>query len=408
MTDATRWGSHLVQDILPWWEAQGADDEHGGVRTGFDNAGRPTTTDRFTWSQGRWAWLAGELADEVAAGRLDLDADLWRRRCLATCERLLADAVRDDGRTHFRVTEAGDPVPDAQGETATSVFADLFCVLGLAAGLRSLSDADPRRASWSATANHILTTARRAIEDRTATSEPYPVPDGFTDLAGPMTLLHVSAELLRSPVADPAVARGVRDWAGERLASVHLDDGQWREFATTRPGLDDTMLARHVTPGHLLELLWMIEHAEADDPTFGVLTRPERLALARRAITVGWDAEHGGVLRYTDRDGGRPRGEPTEGSPYETLVAKTWDTKLWWVHVEAVYALALYAPDDDALADWAARAADWTMRVFPEPGVEWLQIRTRSGDPLNEVVALPVKDPFHIIRAMIFMNRLPQ
>lgn len=406
MTDATAWASHLVQDVLPWWEAHGADDDHGGVRTGFDNDGEPTTTDRFTWSQGRWAWLAGELADEVDAGRLVLDADRWRSRCLATCERLLADAVRPDGRTHFRVTEAGEPVPDAAGETATSVFADLFCVLGLTAGLRQLPDADPRIAAWSATANRILDTARRAIRDRTATSEPYPVPEGFTDLAGPMTLLHVSAELLRSPVDDPAVAKGVRGWAADQLARTHLAGGAWREFAPTRPGLDDTLLARHVTPGHLLEVLWMIEHAEADDPAFAVLTRPDRVLLAEHAIEVGWDDAHGGVLRYTDRDGDEPRGTATPGSPYEALVTKTWDTKLWWVHSEAVYALALYAGESDTLARWSERVADWTMSTFPRHGSEWIQIRDRTGAPLNEVVALPVKDPFHVIRAMIFLNRL--
>ncbi|TBT82985.1 N-acylglucosamine 2-epimerase [Propioniciclava sinopodophylli] len=406
MTKHSPWASHLVQDVLPWWEAHGADDEHGGVRTGFDNNGEPTTSDRFTWSQGRWAWLSGELADEVTAGRLDLDAALWRDRCLATCERLLAHAVREDGRTHFRVTEAGEPVPDDAGETATSVFADLFCVLGLSAGLRQLPDADARLHTWSATANHILSTARRSIEDRTATAEPYPVPDGFTDLAGPMTLLHVAAELLGSPVEDASVARSVRDWAGGQLATVHLGDGRWREFAPTRPGLDDTLLARHVTPGHLLEVLWMIEHAEAEDPDFHVLSRPERLALVELAITVGWDETHGGVLRYTDRDGGIPRGEPTPGSPYETLVSRTWGTKLWWVHVEAVYALALYARESDAIARWASRAAEWTMKVFPSPGAEWIQIRDRAGAPFNEVVALPVKDPFHIIRSLIFLNRL--
>ncbi|QIK72598.1 hypothetical protein G7070_10385 [Propioniciclava coleopterorum] len=405
MTHATRWSSHLTQEILPWWEDHGVDDERGGVRTGFDNAGALTTPDRFTWSQGRWAWMSGELADEADAGRLDLDAGLWRRRCLATCERMLAEAVRDDGRTHFRVTEDGVPVPDAAGETATSVFADLFLVLGVSAGLRQLPAGDPRAEAWLAAAVRILDTARAAIEGRTATSEPYPVPDGFTDLAGPMTLLHVSAELYRTP-GRPDAARAVRDWAGRQLEDVHFPGGEWREFAPTRPGQEDTLLARHVTPGHLLELLWMMEHAIADDPGFAVLTPQLRADYARRAIAVGWDDRDGGVLRYVDRDGGVPRGEAVPGSPYEALVADTWDTKLWWVHAEALYGLAFYAHVSPDLAADAARVEEWTMRVFPAAGQEWIQIRDRAGDPLNRVVALPVKDPFHIARALIFLNRI--
>lgn len=403
---------HLVDDVLAWWQDHGVDEERGGVRTGFDNAGGLRTSDRFTWSQGRWAWLAGELADEADAGRLPVDAHAWRRRCVLTCTRLVGEAVRPDHRTHARLTEDAEPVSDADGQTATSVFADLFCVLGLSAGLRQLDADDPRREEWSAVCDDVLTAARDAIAAGDAPSDPYPVPEGFTDLAGPMTLLHTAAEVLRSPTTKPDAARGVRDWAAERLATVHLADGRWREFATDDPSLADTLLARHVTPGHLLELLWMIEHAEASDDGFTLLTPQERAELARRALAVGWDDEAGGVLRYVDRDGGRPRGEPVPGAPYEQLVTSTWDTKLWWVHVEAWYGLSLLAttaPDADAratLAEGARRVAAWTMRTFPEPDAEWLQIRDRAGAPLDQVVALPVKDPFHIARALLLLNRL--
>jgi len=93
------WGEHLCSDILPWWEQHAVDDEYGGVRTGFHNQGHLVTTDRFTWSQGRWAWLSGELADEARSGRLSVDADIWKERCLRTCERLIREAVRPDSLT---------------------------------------------------------------------------------------------------------------------------------------------------------------------------------------------------------------------------------------------------------------------------------------------------------------------
>lgn len=37
---------------------------------------------------------------------------------------------------------------------------------------------------------------------------------------------------------------------------------------------------------------------------------------------------------------------------------------------------------------------------------EWVQIRTRSGQPEEKVVALPVKDPYHIIRNLILILEL--
>ena len=37
---------------------------------------------------------------------------------------------------------------------------------------------------------------------------------------------------------------------------------------------------------------------------------------------------------------------------------------------------------------------------------EWIQIRTREGKPQEKVVALPVKDPYHIIRNVILIIEL--
>ena len=37
---------------------------------------------------------------------------------------------------------------------------------------------------------------------------------------------------------------------------------------------------------------------------------------------------------------------------------------------------------------------------------EWVQIRKRDGSPQDKVVALPVKDPFHITRNLILILEL--
>ncbi|MEL4356461.1 MULTISPECIES: AGE family epimerase/isomerase [unclassified Luteococcus] len=407
------WAGHLCRDILPWWEINAVDDVGGGVLTGFDNRGQLHTTDRFTWSEGRWAWVCAELADDASSGRLPLDADLWRQRCLQTCERIVRLSLRADGRTHFRLTEAGEPVSDASGETATSVFADLFAVLGLAAGIRTLAPEDPRQSEWQQACGKVLATAYAAVRNRTALSEPYPVPEGFSDLAGPMNLLHTAAEMLRIPLGESVAmqARAVRDWAAARIHDTHLTSDGWREFAPRAACDEDTLLARHRTPGHLLELLWMAKHAQQSDPTLVVIPEDRMVPLAEQAIRMSWDQRHGGLLRYTDeRQGTAPQGRAMN-SRYEELVRQTWDTKLWWVHSEAIYALNLLAPQDPGggLAPWASMVSDWTMDTFPNgAGQEWTQIRTRDGRPFDEVVALPVKDPFHIIRALVLTNRLSE
>jgi N-acylglucosamine 2-epimerase len=52
------------------------------------------------------------------------------------------------------------------------------------------------------------------------------------------------------------------------------------------------------------------------------------------------------------------------------------------------------------VSDWA-----WTHFPVPETG-EWRQRLTREGKPTTEVVALPVKDPFHLPRAAILILQL--
>ncbi|MFC0674602.1 AGE family epimerase/isomerase [Brachybacterium hainanense] len=414
------WGRLLSAEILPWWVEHGADDARGGVLTCFDNRGVLRSTDKYTWSQGRWAWLAAELAEEADAPRLGISATAWAERSEGTSRFLLAHAVLPDASTAFRTDRDGIPLPDERdGSLSTSIFADLFAALGIGATVRIGRLGIPELE----VAVRILETARRKVEDRSARTDPYPVPPGHEALAGWMNLLHTAAELLRTPAPEETTARvtAVRDAACRRLLGVPGVSGDapalvgretWWELRPDDPARTESLLARHRTPGHLLELLWMLLHAERTGAR--IPADPVLEALALEALRIGWDQEHGGLLRYADRMGGPPRGGspaklPRPVPPYEELVRSTWDTKLWWVHSEALYATAALArrTGSDALAAWHDRLRDYTLRVFPDPEHgEWIQIRDREGRPLDQVVALPVKDPFHISRALLLLSRL--
>lgn len=48
----------------------------------------------------------------------------------------------------------------------------------------------------------------------------------------------------------------------------------------------------------------------------------------------------------------------------------------------------------------------YTYELYPntDPEIfEWVQIRERSGEPAEKVVALPVKDPYHVMRNLILI-----
>lgn len=398
--------THLERDVLGWWSREGADDILGGVRTCFTTHGEPLSSEKYTWSQGRWASTCALVADEIEAGRIFGDSELWRRRAARTADFLAAHAFLPDHRTSFRLSENGEKLADENGEYATSVFADLFAVLGLAGAARTGGDGAD---AWIAQAHRTLAVADTSLRDRTAESAPYPVPSDFRDLAGPMTLVHVAGELHRAAPSESSLQ--VISAARDTLlggARPFLSEETWWEFRPDRSEDHDTLLARHVTPGHLLELLWMLVHVGDRHPLLAV---PESTlsALALRALETGWDEQEGGLLRYVDREsGGKPTGRLVD-SPYEALVQRTWDTKLWWVHAEAMYATALLARRTGSaeLARWAGTVSDYTLGTFPAPDQqEWIQIRSRDGSPLDEVVALPVKDPMHISRSLLLLNAL--
>ena len=300
---------------------------------------------------------------------------------------------------------AGEPKEAAAGQGLhTSVFADLFVALGFAALAREGGDA-----AWGGLAEDLLASARARIAAGVARTEPYPVRAGFAGFSQPMILVNVAAEV-HAATGSAASAATV----AEAVAAIDGRFGRGAdipEMVPADPADADTLLARHRQPGHVLEACWFLAQA-ADllgERAGRLATDTGLLAdLAAYACAIGWDDARGGLFRYVDEGGGEPRGRRTDDR-YERLVVDTWDTKLWWPHAEALYALLLLAlrTGREDLSAWHERLHAYVFRTFPAgPGREWVQIRDRDGGPLDATVALPVKDPFHVARALLLLVEL--
>ena len=319
----------------------------------------------------------------------------------ATARFIEDHAVLADGSTAYVVGPDGRPREPAAGAGLhTSIFADLFVALGYAA-LESVL----KTGHWGRRAAQLLGAANRTIDAGLARTDPYPVPDGYANLSLPMIQLNVAAELFRA-TGDPAAAE-TAIVAATRIEARFRTGTDVADLVPDDPRLSESLLARHRTPGHVLEALWFLLEARdlLEDRT--PLADAGRLAdIAVATCERGWDDRHGGLLRYTDAGGGRPDGT-TSDAGYERLIDTTWDTKLWWPHAEALLTtllLGMQTGRQDVLT-WHRRLWDYTMATFPAgPGREWLQNRDRGGAPIDTVVALPVKDPFHIARAFLLMT----
>ena len=115
--------------------------------------------------------------------------------------------------------------------------------------------------------------------------------------------------------------------------------------------------------------------------------------MIKRHIELGWDKVHGGLFLAVDANGA------------EEVGWNHHDTKIWWPHTEALYALLLAYEQthDQEFLDWYHRVHEYSFRFFPLPEHgEWTQKLDSKGNPIEDTVALPVKDPFHLPRALIY------
>ena len=151
-----------------------------------------------------------------------------------------------------------------------------------------------------------------------------------------------------------------------------------------------------VMPGHAIESLWFVMHLARRRGDAETIRRAAEAM--RRHLERGWDKEYGGLFLGLDLEG---------NAPYLPHAEK----KLWWPHTEALYGtlLAHELTREPWCLEWYDRVADWAWAHFPVPETgEWRQRLTREGSPTTELVALPVKDPFHLPRAAILIMRLLQ
>lgn len=400
MTSRTPWDDardQLEGTVLPFWLEHGIDEELGGFFTCFDNRGRTrVSTDKFTWSQGRFVWLLARAAGLARRGLIRAEEDTLLAIAARGARFLLDHAVLPNGTTRFVVGRDGGR-PENRGQPAHSVYADWFVIMGLAELAHQTGES-----RWLDAAEPVLARSRADHLAGTAPTPPYAVPAGHQAygprmiLANTLLVVAQAAEALGRPGTE-------RDQLAEALEAMlghRLPDGTFSEM----PGPDElSLVARHRVPGHTIEGIWVA--LESLDLLGDDRARHPLLVSLDAACLLGWDSTHGGILRYTDSNGPhKPTGRVT-GTPYEELVTSTWSSKLWWVHSEASAATAIAAHryGHRPAADWFTRIWHYTLSTFPagQDGEEWIQIRDRRGEPLDQVVALPVKDPFHIARNLM-------
>ena len=369
----------LLDGIAPFWLRHGIDREYGGVLSCMDEDGNVLSGDKYIWSQTRSVWTFSALFNRVERRPEFLEA-------AANSVRFLLDHGRDaQGRWVYHTDRQGAVI-----EGPVSIYSDMFAVYGFSEYYRAARDPAVLDAALS-TYHQILERIRQPGFHETA---PYALPPGRKAHGIPMILTEVTNELLQT-TGDTELER-VLDASIEEILGRFLDprrglvlefrDHEYREL----PPPEGTA----VVPGHAIESMWFILHVARRREDRDLVRRAA--GAIRRHLEAGWDPVHGGLFLGIDANGGEP-------------FVRHAETKPWWPHTESLYALLLahQLTGEKWCLEWYQRVHQWSFAHYPIPGLgEWRQLLTRQGLPTSEVIALPVKDPFHLPRAAILIVQL--
>ncbi len=375
----------LLNDVMPFWLRHGMDPEHGGILTCLDRDGSVVDTDKSVWFQGRAAWMFATLANTQA---LDGDCKSPARADCLSAARSCIEFIRThcyapEGKLYFTVTREGQPL-----RMRRYVYSESFAAIANAVYAKATGD---ERAAEDAVKN-FATYLHHSFT-------PGVMPPKFEAARpskgiGPHMIGIATAQELRANLGDVTVSgRTCTEWIDRSFAEIERDFLKPEHRALLEVVSPDGRVIDHhdgrtLNPGHAIECAWFALHE-------GELRGDQRLIQLGCTIldwmwARGWDAEHGGLLYFTD----------LLGKP----VQEYWhDMKFWWPHNEAIIAtlLAWQLTGEPRFAALHAQVHDWSFKHFPDPEHgEWFGYLHRDGRLSSRVKGGIYKGPFHLPRML--------
>jgi len=366
----------LRKNILPYWDRHGLDREYGGFLNCMKDDGTLISEDKYMWSQGRGLWTFSHVH------RLYSDNDSYRPFIDLTRDFLVGMAYDENGDCSNRLSRTGERL-----DGPLSIYSDIFTAYGLTEHYLATGDRDSLEAARKS-AHRIAWRIRQPDFDAVA---PFKLMAGC-HLQGVLFLSINMLTPLLTEVDDPELeeeaARCVR-----LITDYHMDEKREINIETLGPDWRevDFLQGRDYVPGHGIECAWVLmleAQRKGDDKLMETA-----LKILRWHLEKCWDEEYGGIFWWLNIDG-------------ETPFEKNWQYKLWWPHSESLLALmlAIEISGDAYWMEWFDKIHDYSFRTFSdEENGEWMQRLDRAGKPTSKTLVLPVKDPFHLPRAIMFV-----
>lgn len=392
--------SQIKEKFLPYWEKY-IDNTYGGILNCISNDGEKLlSTDKFTWSQGRWLYIVSKLYEnKIVCLRESMDK---------TYNWIDKYAIDENNCCCFVLTRTGEKIIDTKtNRYDTSLYADCFALIGMSKYVQVTEDISKVQ-RLKQLADSII----KRYQTNNYLTEPYEVTELYHVHGVPMILentMHVFCEMLESFNLDISFYFNFEGSMVHKILDEHYDceNNIIREYISTEERRDLYLQDRHINPGHTLEDAWFwIEYLQKSGETAQYLPRIE--SIVQTVFNLGWDEEYGGLMHYVDYQGGKVKGI-SQNTSYDKNILETHDMKLWWPHSEMLYLFLLLnkITGKEIYLNYYKKVFDYVFKVFPsKTNGEWVQIRNKNGSPQEKTVALPVKDPFHILRNFIKITEL--
>ncbi len=364
----------LFKSVIPFWLDHSLDRKNGGQFNSLDRDGSVFDTDKSMWLQGRALWMFAKLYNEVEA-RAE-----WLEAARHVYDFIARYGFDSDGRMFFSVTADGRPLRQRR-----YLFTETFAIIGFAEYARATGD-DKALARATDTYRLVID-----LLQNPGKLEPKVYPETRRAKAHNVSMIMLATtQELRLATAPDTRYQEVVDKALDNILNHFLDDEAQAVFEVL--GADnerlDTDDGRRITPGHAMESAVFIMH-EAIERGQDELLAPA-LRMIDYSMARGWDKKYGGLLYFVDIDGKPP-------------TRLEWDMKLWWPHIEALYALllAFHLSGDDKYARWFEQMHEWSFAHFPDPEYGgWYGYLRRDGSLSTPLKGGMWKGFFHTPRAL--------
>lgn len=365
--------NELTNNILPFWMNYSKDERNGGFFTCLNRTGHVYDTDKFMWLQGREVWCFSFMYSNISAN------EDWLNMAIHGAAFMEKFGRDTNGDWFFSLTADGKPLVQPY-----NIFSDCFATMAFAALDRATPNESYKKIALS-TFENIL---RRQHNWKGVYNKSYPGTRNLKNFALPMILCNLSLEMEHIIGTErvnsfiPTVIHEVMDVFYQPQLGLILEN------VNEDGSFCDSFEGRLLNPGHAIEAMWFIMDLGLRLNDIGLIEKACNVVL--NTLEYSWDKKHEGIFYFMD----------VKGAPPQQL---EWDQKLWWVHVEALVALAkgyAYTKNEKCLA-WFQKIHDYTWQHFkdPEHG-EWFGYLNRRGEVLLDLKGGKWKGCFHVPRGL--------